>query len=288
MSRASSSKEEAGMSIQREMRLENRHATKGINGESGGQLILVNNPVMKDIREVLERVSAFKNKAKRYYFEVILSTFQCPACGGQLHMTGNSKCSCLCGNVFDPTLAFQKSACCETGLVRKTFHYACSQCHQSVPSRFIFDEKVFDKGYFREMMRESRARKKKKREEIRQLLAESRSESFALTENPILESIPGLIEDLNEFIQNASEKSGKYSFDTDVPFDMDKYRKHILSMLSWDCMLFSDIEPIIEDDRKDRAWRFITLIFMAHAHEVEINQQDNDLSVQRRYNEAYA
>jgi hypothetical protein len=157
---------------------------------------------------------------------VILSVSQSPACGGQLHMTGNSVCSCSCGNVFDPTLAFQKSACCSAGLVRKTFHYACSQCHKPIPSRFIFDEKIFDKAYFREMMRESRARKKKKREEIRQLLAESRSEPLNLTENPNLEAIPGLIEELNDFIQNVSGESDQYSFDINEPFDMDKYREH--------------------------------------------------------------
>jgi len=119
-------------------------------------------------------------------------------------------------------------------------------------------------------------------------LAESRSESLVLTENPDLEAIPGLIEELNDFIQNVSGESDQYSFDMDEPFDIDKYREHILFTLSWDSMLFSDIDPIIADDRKDRTWRFITLIFMEHAHEIEIRQQGNDLSVQRLYNEAYA
>ena len=276
------------MSIQRGIRLKNRRVIQSIHDEGGARLILMNNPVVKGIREVLDRVSAFKKKAKQYYFEVILSVFQCPACGGQLHMTGNSECSCSCGNVFDPTLAFQKSACCSAGFVRKTFHYVCSQCHQSVPSRFIFDERVFDKTYFREMMRESRERKKKKREEIRQLLAVSRSESLSLTEKPDLESIPGLIEDLNEFIQNASDESGNYTIEIGAEFDLNKYRERILSVLSWDSVLFSDIDPIIENDRKDRAWRFITLIFMEHEHEIELTQLGDDLSVQRRYNEAYA
>ena len=276
------------MRIQKGMRSKNRPITQGIHAEGGTQLMIMNNPVVKEIIEVLDRVSVFKKKAKKYYFEVILSVFQCPACGGRLHMTGISDCYCSCGNVFDPTLAFQKSACCNAGLVRKTFHYACSQCHQSVPSRFIFDERVFDKAYFREMMRESRERRKKKREEIRQLLAESRSESLSLTENPDLDSIPGLIEDLNQFIQNATNVSNQYSLDVDQPFDMDKYREHILSMLSWGSMLFTDIVPIVENKRKDRVRRFITLIFMEHEREVELFQLGDNLSVQRRYDEAYA
>jgi hypothetical protein len=276
------------MGIQRGIRLKKRPVTQGIHDKGGAQLMIMNNPAVKEIREVLDRVSVFKNKAKQYYFEVILSGFQCPACVGQLHMTGSSQCSCSCGNVFDPTLVFQKSACCGAGLIRKTFHYACSKCRKSTPSRFIFDERVFDKAYFREMMRESRERKKKKREEIRELLAESRSESFSLSEKPDLDSIPGLIEDLNEYIQNALDESNQYSFDVDQPFDMDKYREHILSMLCWDSRLFSDIVPIIEDNRKDRVRRFITLIFMEHEREVELIQLGDDLSVQRRYNEAYA
>ena len=268
--------------------MENRQVTQRINGESADQLILVNNPAMKLIREVFDRVSAFKKKAKQYYFEVILSVFQCPVCGGQLHMTGNSECSCSCGNVFDPTLAFQKSACCSAGLIRKTFHYACFKCSKSTPSRFIFDERVFDKSYFREMMRESRERKKKKREEIRRLLAQSRSGSLPLTDSPDLEAIPGLVEDLNEFIQNGLYEPSQCSFEAENEFDMDKYRDHILSVLSWDNMLFSQIRPLIDDIRDDKIYRFITLVFMDHENEVELSQLGNDLSVQRRYNEAYA
>ena len=246
------------------------------------------NHLLNELSMVLGCVADYKDRVRQFYFEVVLSSFSCPACGGQLHMNGNSKCSCSCGNAFDPTLAFQKSACCGAGLIRKTFHYACSKCRKSSPSRFIFDERVFDKAYFREMMRESRERKKKKREEIKRLLTQSKSETLSLTEKPDLDSIPGLIEDLNEFIKNASDISNQYSFDVDQPFDMDKYREHILSMLSWDSMLFSDIDPIIEDNRKDRVRRFITLIFMEHEREVELNQLEDDLSVQRRYNEAYA
>ena len=102
-----------------------------------------------------------------FYFEVVLSPYGCPLCDGRLKMTGQSQCSCTCGYTFDPTTVFQKSTCCQAKLIMKTFHYACSQCHKTAVSRFLFDEKVFDKKYFREMMEESRERKKKKREEKR-------------------------------------------------------------------------------------------------------------------------
>jgi hypothetical protein len=85
-------------------------------------------------------------------------------------------------------------------LVRKTFHYACSRCGKVVPSRFLFDERVFDKAYFREMMQTSRERVKKKREELKRLLAGSRSGSLSILTEPSLDSIPGLAQNLDEFI----------------------------------------------------------------------------------------
>jgi hypothetical protein len=53
-------------------------------------------------------------------------------------------------------------------------------------------------------MRKSRERKKRKREEIRKLLADSRSGTLPLMEEPDLESIPGLLEDLDEFIEKQT------------------------------------------------------------------------------------
>jgi len=245
------------------------------------------NPLIRDIRGVISRVADFKERARSFYFEVILSPYQCPECGGRLHMTGQSECSCSCGNTFDPTLAFQKSTCCGSRLVRRTFHYACSCCCEIVPSRFLFDEKLFDKAYFREMMQESRRRIKEKREEMKILLAESRSGALPLMEDPYLESIPGLIQDLNDFIQGDSDEICQLSFDGKSGFHMNDYHTHILSILRWNSILFSDIAPLIEDCRQDKVWRFITLVFMQNEHEVDLTQQGTNLLVQRVYNEAY-
>ena len=246
------------------------------------------NQLLREINGILGSVNKYKERVRQFYFEVVLSIYRCPTCGGQLEMTGTSECTCRCGHIFDPTLAFQKSACCRAALVRKTFHYTCSECHKTCPSRFIFDERVFDKAYFREMMRECRERKRKKREEIRLLLARSRSEPLPLLDNPELDAIPGLIEDLDNFIENTAYEPGQFILHSDNLFDMDKYRQHILSVLTWDTMLFSEIDPLVDDIRDDRTYRFITLVFMDHDREIELNQFGNDLSVQRRYNAAYA
>ena len=200
-------------------------------------------------------------------------------------MVGPSQCGCSCGNVFDPTLAFQKSSCCDARLVRKTFHYACSRCHQTVPSRFLFDERLFDRDYFRAMMRESRDRDRRKREEINSLLAGSRSGPLSFMEEPCLEAIPGLTEALNGFIK--SEMAGGYKFAPKSRFRMDDYRNHILSVLGLGSRLFSDIAPMIDDSRRDRIWRFVTLTFMAQDRVVELTQYGTDIFVERACNEAY-
>lgn len=245
-----------------------------------------NNPLVHEISGVLGRVKNFKDRARQFYYEVLLSAFSCPVCGGRLNMSKPGECVCSCGNVFDPTLAFQKSTCCGTQLVRKTFHYACARCHQTVPSRFIFDEKVFDKNYFREMMRESRKKAKQKREEIRRFLAESRSRALPMVEEPDLESIPGLLQDLNDFIRKSNEMS-VLPFYIESSFNMNDYRKHILAILNWNRMLFSNITPLINDSRRDKVQRFITLIFMENDREIELTQNENDILVQRLYNETY-
>ena len=123
--------------------------------------VLIRNPLIHQINGILEYVDAYKEKVRDFYFRVLLSQHACPTCGDALHMTGVSECSCRSGHIFDPTVAFQPSPCCQARLIRKTFHYACSRCHKTVPSRFLFDERVFDAEYFREMMREHRDHGKK-------------------------------------------------------------------------------------------------------------------------------
>ncbi len=246
------------------------------------------NPLIRSIKGVLSRVNNFKEKARSFYFEVILSQYRCPSCSGKLRMVGQGKCICSCGNSFDPTLAFQKSACCGAPLIKKTFHYACSHCHETVPSRFLFDERVFDREYFKEMMRESRRKAKEKRKEIKRILAESRSLDLHLMEEPDLDSIPGLMQDLNDFINEGASGLVFSSFETRSSFSIDDYRNHILSLLGWDSLSFSDIEPLIEERRQDRIWRFITLVFMQHDGEVDLTQDGYDLLVRKIYNEAHS
>jgi len=252
---------------------------------NGGQSVI--NPLFDGIARVLKRVDGFKKLAREFYFEVILSVHQCPQCGGRVQMSGKSECTCGCGNVFDPTLAFQKSPCCGNNLVRKTLHYVCCGCKKTVTSMFLFDEKLFDKQYFKEMMRVSRARIQKRREEIRRFLAESRSGTLQLMEEPQLESIPGLLHDLDDFVQPDALGISDFTFDTASDFKLNDYREHILDVLGSDSLLFSDITPLIDNIRTDKIRRFMTLIFMQNDREVELTQYGCDIVVERTADEAY-
>lgn len=196
-------------------------------------------------------------------------------------MTGENQCSCICGEAFDPTLAFQKSACCAVKLIRKTFHYVCSRCKKANPSRFLFDEKIFDRAYFCEMMKASRAKAKKKKEEMIKLLMEARSGELPLLQDPCLESVPGLLADLDHFVGADEGESYNPVLETNSVFSMDDYRNHILSTLDCGSRFFSKINNLGANHREDKVNRFVTLIFMQNDQEVELTQYENDLLIER-------
>ena len=244
------------------------------------------NPLIAGIVQVQNRVTDFKAAAKEFYFQVILSKYSCPTCGQKLVMIGTSLCSCPAGHRFDPTLAFQSSHCCQSRLIRQVKHYACATCKQKVPSRFLFDEQLFDADYFRAKMQEHRTRIQNKKEAMRRLLAESRSAEWLLDEAPNLEEIPGLLEALQGFVRPASEASGHLFLEGEDAYDYSVYRRHLLSGLGWSPALFSEMHPYAADARRDRIWRFMTLLFMDQAREVDLSQHGSDLMIRRLHHEA--
>jgi len=134
-------------------------------------------------------------------------------------------------------------------------------------------------------MQESRKRAKHKKEEIQRILAENRSGVLTLLEEPDLDSIPGLLQDLDDFIQPGD--TGQFIFHIENNSYMNDYRNNILSVLTWNGVLFSDITPLIADFRRDRIRRFITLIFMQNDREIELTQYENDILIEKAQNEAY-
>jgi hypothetical protein len=248
----------------------------------------IRNPLVHQINGILEYVGVYKERVRGFYFQVLLSQHACPTCGDALRMSGTSECSCHSGHIFDPTVAFQPSPCCQARLIRKTFHYACSRCHETVPSRFLFDERVFDAEYFREMMREHRDHVKSRREEIGRLLAESRSGTLLLMEEPRLDTLPNFLQDLDAFILDNPIQLCGDAFELKSDFNLAVYRAHILSLLDNHTLRFSDISPLTGDDRRDRVRRFITLVFMDNDREINLQQHGDDLLIRRFNDEAYA
>ena len=133
-------------------------------------------------------------------------------------------------------------------------------------------------------MREARTRERRKREELKLLMAGSRSDTLMLTEEPVLESIEGLTEALDSFIGINIDL---YELSQNSGFNMDSFRGHILSALGMGARLFSDIPHFIEDSKKDKIWRFVTLIFMQQGGDVSLTQYGPDILVERVGNEAY-
>ena len=237
------------------------------------------NPLLQGIGKVSEGVGRFKNHARSFYFSVLLSAYACPTCGSRLQMIGPSFCQCECGAKFDPTVQFQVSDCCAAGLVRTHKRYVCRRCLKTVPSRFLFDENIFDNSYFCTRMRESRERKRRRREEIRRLLAGSRSSDLRLTHLPVLSST--LEADLNEFLGSLGEIRVT-DFVGHCSFVMADYRRAILNDIPSDCrILFSAIPPVGQDRKLDRVRKFITLIFMEQDEEVGLTQWGDDIMVER-------
>mgnify|MGYP000311342904 CR=1 FL=1 len=103
-------------------------------------------------------------------------------------------------------------------------------------------------------------------------------DELPLLQEPCLESIPGLISDLDHFV--SADDADDTEFAVDSGFAMEDYRRHILSALGYGSRMFSGINCVSQDPREDRVWRFVTLIFMQHDQEVELTQYDNDLLIE--------
>jgi hypothetical protein len=238
------------------------------------------NPLLKAFGRVLKRLAVLKEMARDFYFDVLLSVYLCPACGGRLQMTGQSEASCTCGRIVDPTIEFQRSDCCGAKLVKKIFHYACSSCGKTVPSKFIFDERIFHHHYFKTMMRESREKKRQKREQIRQLLAASQSGPLTIADIPDVHAIPGLETELDNFIGVWRYESADAYFNGDE-FRMEEYKSVILERVKGYGILFSAIPSLCQDIRKDLSRRFTTLIYMWQERKVDLTQYTNDILVEK-------
>lgn len=231
-----------------------------------------NQPLLEAAFMIEQRVASLRANVRDFYFAVMLFQRPCPRCEStRLDMVRDSWCKCAtCGQEFDPTTAFQSCPDCDGALVKQICHYWCATCRKAVRSSFCFDARVFDADYFREMMRESRARKEAKVEEMRQLLAESRSAPHPPYDE-YAGNLAAFTADLDQYV-SVPIAMEPYAAVNRPAFDMHLYREHILELVR-DCVVdFDGIAAVVHDGRLDRAFRFITVVFMEQDGLLEILQ----------------
>jgi len=225
-----------------------------------------------------EAVTGFAGRARQLYYAVMLMGHECPGCGGSLAMVGEGRCKCqTCGDEFDPTVALQSCGTCGGRLELRVRRYRCKGCGADVASRFLFDGLAFDAEYFRQKMTESRQRKRELRERVRKMLAESRSPHLVAMPAD-LAAIPGLMDALNGLVVGTDEAA---RWQPVASSDLKRYQSHVEAHIRDFPIGLDDIPSLTEDARRDLIWRFVAVIFMAHAGLVDVWQEGSTILVMK-------
>ncbi len=232
--------------------------------------------IIRQAFRLMEAVTSFAGRVRKLYYAVVLLGHSCPKCDGKLMMVGEGLCRCRsCSFEFDPTVAFQRCSVCGGTLEIQLRRYRCKVCGSDITSRFLFDGLVFDRQYFRQKMVESRRQKKQRRERVRKMLAESRSGNLQL---PVvdLSIVPGLEEALNSLTVDLTEL---VPWVPQENFDLKRYQSHIQAHIRDFPISLDEIPALGKDTRKDRIWRFIAVIFLAHMGIINIWQDGQAIMV---------
>lgn len=228
---------------------------------------------------MLETVGGFVEHVRRFYYAVVLADHDCPQCNGNLGMKGEGRCTCQsCSAEFDPTLAFQRCPGCGGNLQLCVRRYQCSTCGRDVVSRFLFDGLVFNAEYFRKKMVEHRQRKKALKERVQAMLADTRSSALETGAVMGLEAVPGLLDALNGLTAGLAAAPG---YEPRGGFNLKLYERHLQAYIEDFPVSLEDLPALNEDVRKDRIWRFIAIIFMAHARLLDVWQEGQTIMVMK-------
>jgi len=228
--------------------------------------------------EMAETVEAFLEKARRFFYSVMLIGHRCPKCSGSLAMVSEGRCRCIsCGKEFDPTVTFQRCSECGGVPVLRVRRYQCRDCGSDIISKFLFEGHVFDPDYFRQRMAESRKRRKEQRERVQQMLAESRSTELPLGRAD-LGSVPGLVDALDALTAGMDEAIG---IEAREEFNLKAYEGHVQAHIQGYPVSLTEIPPLSEHPKKDLIWRFIAVIFLAHAGTIDVWQDDQEIMVKK-------
>ena len=176
----------------------------------------------------------------------------------------------ICSARIDPTLVFQTCPDCDSRLTLKVCHYWCQKCRQPVRSLYCVEARVFDAAYFRQMMQESRDRKRREQELLPQAIRHGRSQPIVPDAPVSLDQAPGLEMDLNAIIAAVVPQDLRKA--VAETFDLETYRRHLADLVQGCVVEFDGISRLIEDARLDRIFRFVTAIFLEHEGLLEIEQ----------------
>jgi hypothetical protein len=225
-----------------------------------------------------EAVKAFAARARALFYAVMLLGYACPQCAGHLSMTGESRCRCDdCGHFLDPTSTFQRCPGCGGRVVLRVCRYRCRRCGDDVPSRFVFDGRVFDAEYFRAKMAESRQGRTQRRQHAAQRTIENRSTALQ-PEALDLNAVPGLVDALNGLVGDVEALAW---LPQTRGFELSRYQRHLQAHIGPEEQSFDDLPALEKNCRLDRIWRFITIIFMAHFGLIDIIQEEQMILVKR-------
>jgi hypothetical protein len=226
--------------------------------------------------DMAKTVESFVEKARRFFHSVMLLGHCCSQCNGSFVMVADGRCRCVsCEAECDATVAFQRCVACGGVPVLRVRRYECRACGSPITSRFLFDGLVFDAEYFRRKMAESRQRRQELRERVRRMLAESRSDTLPLGEAD-LDSVPGLIDTLNGLTAGLPEG---FTVESRDGFDLHRYETHLQAHVADLPVSLTAIPALGAEPKKDLIWRFIAVIFLAHAGVVDIWQEGQNIMV---------
>ena len=122
-------------------------------------------------------------------------------------------------------------------------------------------------------MRESRERKEASREELQRSLEGSRSKPLVLDDSAPAAVLDELSADIDKYVAIGIPTS-LARMTIREPFRIEMYKQHIRDVCAGCIVHFDGISPLIGDRRVDRAFRFITAIFMENDREIELSQQN--------------
>ena len=241
--------------------------------------------LMEELHRIQQAIERLINRARTFFYEVVLSGHTCPDCDAGLIMLREGRCCCEgCGKAMDPTIQFQTCPACSGRLFLRLRRYACRRCGRDVPSRYLFDGKVFNAEYFRRKMAESRDRRRQRRRQDGERQRTRVSHAATVEPGRIdLQRSPGLIDLLNQLVGQAPDQAANSALArlAEEQFDLQRYQRHVLRVMqalaSDDEIAFRSIPPVTgRDNRLERIRLFIAVIFLAHAGTIDVRQGTNN------------